>query len=356
MRNAKHNESISCSANQAKRGTCAAVKTNSVAWLVLAFFAILSMSGCTGVTGAPRTSSSQGSTTGAAGISVAPASIKFGSVSLGSTASQSMTISNDGTSTVTITSASATAAGVTVSGITLPAAIPPGKQSTFDVVFAPKTAGALSGQISVVSAASSTPFTVSLSGVGAAATALLTASTSGLNFGNIALGKSSNLSVTLTDAGNSNITVSKVTLAGAGYSTSGVSAGLILTPGQSATLDETFTPASAGSLPGSVTIVSNATNSPAIISLSGSGSQTASHSVTLTWAASTSSVVGYDVFRSQASGGPYTKLDSSTVAADSYTDASVQAGQTYYYVVTSVNASGVESADSTQTAATIPTP
>jgi fibronectin type 3 domain-containing protein len=67
-------------------------------------------------------------------------------------------------------------------------------------------------------------------------------------------------------------------------------------------------------------------------------------------------VAGYDVYRSEVSGGPYSKLDSSIVAADSYNDASVQAGLTYYYVVKSVTSAGVQSADSAQTSAAIPTP
>jgi hypothetical protein len=163
------------------------------------------------------------------------------------------------------------------------------------------------------------------------------------------------LSVILTNAGNSNITVSKVSVSGAGYSTSGVSAGLILTPGQSTTLDATFTPAAMGSLPGSVTVATNATNSPATISLFGNGAQTVPLTVALSWNPSMSAVAGYNVYRSEISGGPYTKLDSSIVTADTYTDSNVQAGLTYYYVVTSVTSGGVESADSAQTSATIPT-
>jgi hypothetical protein len=190
-----------------------------------------------------------------------------------------------------------------------------------------------------------------------AATSLLTASASSLNFGNVAVGKSSVLSVTLTNAGNSNVTVSNVAVSGAQFSESGVSAGLILAPGQSAKLDATFSPVAAGSLSGSVTVASNATNSPAAISLSGVGTQqTVSHSVMLTWIASTSVVAGYNIYRSEVSGGPYTKLNANPVGADSYTDSNVQAGLTYYYVATSMTPSGVESADSAQVSATIPTP
>ena len=189
-----------------------------------------------------------------------------------------------------------------------------------------------------------------------AATALLATSASSLNFGNITVGKSGALSLALTNSGNSNVTVSKVTVSDAHYSVSGVSAGLILAPGQSATLDATFSPLAAGSSPGTVTVASNATNSPATISLSGDGSQTGSHSVALTWIPSTSTVAGYNVYRSGISGGPYSKLDSSDVATDSYTDSTVQAGETYYFVVTSITAAGVESAHSTQVSATVPTP
>jgi fibronectin type 3 domain-containing protein len=152
-----------------------------------------------------------------------------------------------------------------------------------------------------------------------------------------------------------------VSVAGGSYSASGLSAGLILAPGQSATLDASFTPQSSGSLPGRVTVISNASNSPVTISLLGDGTQTSpppsdvSHSVTLSWSPSTSAVSGYEVYRSQISGGPYSKLDANPVASDSYVDATVQAGSTYYYVVTAVNSAGVQSADSAQVSAIVPT-
>lgn len=341
-------------------GKCA-THTNSTgkkafpfAALALLLITILSTSGCTGLTSSSKPATSQQTTPGAASISLAPASLRFGSVALGDTASQSVTISNGGGSNLTVTQASTTAAGVTITGLSLPLTIEAGKQSTFNVVFSPKTAGALSGVISVVSDLSSSPSTVSLSGTGMAAKALLTASTSTLNFGSVTVGKSGALSLTLTNSGNSNVTISKVSVSGAHYTTTGVSAGLILAPGQSASLDATFSPLAAGSSSGSVTIASNATNSPETISLAGDGTETVSHSVALSWSPSTSAVAGYNVYRSEVSGGPYTKLDSSIVTADSYTDSTVQGGQTYYFVVTSVTAAGVESADSAQVSVAVP--
>jgi hypothetical protein len=356
MKHLRMTEWFGCAGKRAMHASCAGKKAIPVAALVLLLFAILSSSGCLGLTGVPKASSSQQSTPGAATISVAPASVRFGSVALGGTASQSVTISNGGGTNLTITQASTTAAGVTITDISLPLTIEAGKQSTFNVVFSPKTAGAMSGKISVMSDVSSLPSTVSLSGTGMAATALLTTSASSLTFGTVALGKSRALSVTLTNGGNSNVNVSKVSVSGAHYSASGVSAGLILAPGQSATLDAIFAPATPGKLPGSVTVASNATNSPAAISLSGDGTQAVIHSVVLTWTPSMSAVAGYNVYRSEVSGGPYSKLDSNTVAVDSYTDSNVQGGLTYFYIVKSVTFAGVQSADSTQTEATIPNP
>jgi len=78
------------------------------------------------------------------------------------------------------------------------------------------------------------------------------------------------------------------------------------------------------------------------------------HAVTLTWSPSTSVVVGYNVYRSTQSGGPYSKLNSSPVSVVTYTDNTTLGGQTYFYVATGVNASGVESGFSNEAQATIP--
>ena len=79
-----------------------------------------------------------------------------------------------------------------------------------------------------------------------------------------------------------------------------------------------------------------------------------SHSVTLTWTASTSSgVTGYYVFRSTTNGGPYTQLTSTAVTGTTYTDTSVSALTTYYYVVTALVGSS-QSGYSSQASALVP--
>lgn len=78
------------------------------------------------------------------------------------------------------------------------------------------------------------------------------------------------------------------------------------------------------------------------------------HSVLLTWAPSTSTVSGYNMYRSTVNGSGYTKLNSSLVGSLSYSDTSVSSGITYFYVATSVDSGGDESVNSNQVTAVIP--
>jgi hypothetical protein len=78
------------------------------------------------------------------------------------------------------------------------------------------------------------------------------------------------------------------------------------------------------------------------------------HSATLNWTASTSTgVTGYKIYRGTTSGGPYTLL-TTVGTVITYKDNTVQAGLTYYYVVTAV--AGGESTFSNQAQGIIPTP
>ena len=99
---------------------------------------------------------------------------------------------------------------------------------------------------------------------------------------------------------------------------------------------------------------SNGFNWPDMFSVSGNTSRQEQHSVDLSWTASTSHVSGYRVYVSSVSGGPYTLLTKDLVKGTTYTDTNVKSGKTYYYMVTSVDASGIESVASKEFAAKIP--
>jgi len=158
--------------------------------------------------------------------------------------------------------------------------------------------------------------------------------------------------VTITNTGNSNVTISQISVTGAGYTVTGGSTPVTLTPSQNLVLGVQFSPASTGSVAGSISIVSNATGSPATVTLSGTG--VVPHTVSLSWIASTSSVSGYNVYRSTTSGSGYVKINSSLVSVLTYTDSNVTNGTTYYYVTTAVDSTGTESAFSNQATAVIP--
>ena len=92
------------------------------------------------------------------------------------------------------------------------------------------------------------------------------------------------------------------------------------------------------------------------IGLSGTG-VAVSYTVSLTWDAPSSStdpVAGYNVYRSPSGSSSYQQLNSSVVTQTAYTDATVQDGETYDYIVESEDASGVTSAPSNTASASIP--
>jgi MFS family permease len=78
------------------------------------------------------------------------------------------------------------------------------------------------------------------------------------------------------------------------------------------------------------------------------------HQVTLQWNASSSPVAGYNIYRSTAPLGPFTKINSELLPNPSFIDHNVQSGATYYYVVRTIDRAGKESPDSVPISATIP--
>jgi hypothetical protein len=149
------------------------------------------------------------------------------------------------------------------------------------------------------------------------------------------------LGATLTNVGNTNVTISSVTVTGAGFTATGVASNTTLTPGQTANLSAGFSPAAAGTVSGLISVNCNGA-SPVVIALAGIGAQASAHSVALTWDPSTSDVVGYYVYRALADG-TYAKINSAPDVNTQYTDTNLLSGQTYTYVVTSVDADNNES-------------
>jgi hypothetical protein len=86
-------------------------------------------------------------------------------------------------------------------------------------------------------------------------------------------------------------------------------------------------------------------------SLKATAQQTAG-TIKLTWTQSTSlNITTNNIYRATVSGGPYTRV-ASIAATTSYTNSGLISRTTYYYVVTAVSSTGVESGYSNQASAT----
>jgi Domain of unknown function (DUF4082)/Abnormal spindle-like microcephaly-assoc'd, ASPM-SPD-2-Hydin len=287
-------------------------------------------------------------------ISAVPASISFGNVTLGVSNTQTLTVRDSGNANLIVSQATIVGTGFSMSGPTLPVTVAPGQSAAFTVRYAPGTAGSSTGTMSIGSNAPQSPLVVPLSGAGVSQSLQLSANPSSLAFGNVTEGTSGKESVTLTNTGNAAVSVSKLTPSGTYFSVGGLVTPVTLAPGQTASFSAVFAPTTTGTFTGSISVASTATNSPLSIPLSGSGIANTTHKAVLSWTPSTSVVSGYNVYRGSQKGGPYTKITSSLVPGSTYTDLNVQAGLTYYYVVTSVESNGMESTYSSEISGTIP--
>ena len=371
-------------------------------------------------------------------LGVSSASLSFGSNSVNSATTQTITLSSTGNAAVTISAATISGSGFTVSGATFPLTLNPNQTASLTVQFDPTAAGAATGTLTLTSnsssgtstavslsgtgmpvltglacangsmtgagpdnctvslnaaaatrgfalslasnnsavtvpasvtvpaGSSSANFTATVSSVSTAATVSLTASTASVSktftlqlgagtttlnvnattiaFGNVNLSSPATQTVTLTSTGTLPVVISSATVLGTGFTVLGATLPLTLSANQTATLSVEFDPTTVGSASGTLTIASTSTTNPAnVIALTGTGIST-SYEVNLTWSAPESSsdpVAGYNVYRAPSGSTSYEQISTSVVTQTAYTDSSVQTGQTYDYIVESVDASGL---------------
>jgi hypothetical protein len=99
-------------------------------------------------------------------LNLAPSSVSFGTVTVNSGATQTVTLTGNGTSSTTITQATVTGGGFSISGLSLPLTLAVGQSSSFNAVFTPTSAGSVSGNIAFQSNALVSPLNLPLSGTG----------------------------------------------------------------------------------------------------------------------------------------------------------------------------------------------
>jgi len=186
-------------------------------------------------------------------LQCSPSNLNFGTVSIGQLETQAVTITNTGQTSATITAISVTNSEFLVSGIDLPLALAAGQSVSVSIIFAPTATGNTHGRVIFSSNASNPNLQLYVLGSGATAE-VLTASPSSLSFGQVAVGTSATLPVALTNPGASAETLTALQLSGTGFSVSGPTFPLALSPGQSLTLDVTFSPQTSSVASGSILI------------------------------------------------------------------------------------------------------
>lgn len=327
--------------------------------LLFAALFLACISGCSGVvSGSSPNGNNSNPPPATPQLSITPSSVNFSTVVVGQKNTQTVQLSNTGSAALTIQNIQVTGTGFSATLPAFPITVAAGASKDITVAFAPPSAATDTGTMTVTSNNPSSPDSVSLQGIGQATAPSLQFTPTSEAFGTTALSTKNSKTATLKNTGNTSITLSSVTVAGAGFGVTSLSSGMSLTPQQQASFTVWFQPSTAGAVTGSLKVNGNGLSSPLTMSLSGTGQAgtSTSHSVALSWGASSSSVSGYYVFRGTASGGPYSQLNPSPNTSLGYTDSSVNAGSKYFYVVTAVDPSGTQSVYSNEVSAQIPTP
>jgi hypothetical protein len=202
----------------------------------------------------------------ASGVTASPSALSFGSVVTGTTsAAQTVTVSNPTGSAAAVSSIAAT--GDFSQTNTCGSSIAANGSCTVSVKFAPTATGARTGTLTVN--AGGVTSTVSLTGTGTAPGPVLNAAPASLSFAGTDVGSSSAAqAVTVTNSGTSAASVSGVSVTGDFSQTNNCSS---VATGSSCTVNVTFKPTASGTRTGTLTVTSNANNSPATVSLTGSG-------------------------------------------------------------------------------------
>lgn len=212
----------------------------------------------------------------AASVALAPQSLDFGRVLVGSTSSQFATLTNTGGVAVMVNSVSVMGADfVLASSSTSSSSCPvaggmlnAGASCTLAIIFKPSTATTSRGTLSVATSATALPLMVALSGVGTQP--LLVVAPTSLSFGNVVLGASSTLSLTLRNVGTDavdglafNTTQDFSVTSNCGITT--------LNAGSSCSVSVTYRPTNTGNATGTLTIRSTDPASPLPVPLTGTG-------------------------------------------------------------------------------------
>lgn len=211
-------------------------------------------------------------------VSLSVNSLDFGSLTVGTSASRSVMLSNSGNAPLSLTALSATPTAYLLSS-DCPTSLAMAASCTLTIRFTPNVASAISGTLTVLSDATTSPNTLALAGNGVAAVGLLGwQPASGLNYPDTAVGAvSASQTATLLNTGTASVLIRQVQVAGANASDFSPDAasnschdGQPLGVGVSCTVGLTFVPNAAGARGATLNVLADA-GAPPALPLSGNG-------------------------------------------------------------------------------------
>jgi hypothetical protein len=245
-------------------------------------------------TGSPLTVALSGSGTASSPVAqVSPSALSFAQTVGLATASQTITVSNTGTSVLTLSSVSLSGAAVgdysLATGTTCASgtSVVANNNCVIKVVFTPTAVGTRSASLVVTHNADGSPTTVLLNGTGnATPQGTLTLNQSALSFASTALGGSSSQSLTLGNNGTAALTLGSALISGSNSSDfswgGNCTVGNAIAAGASCTALVTFTPSAIGARSGTLTInTGNSSNPSAALTLTGTGTAAPAPAATL---------------------------------------------------------------------------
>ncbi len=190
--------------------------------------------------------------------------LNFNPILVGTSEQLVLTITNSGNSTMTISNITFPAG---FSGDITNGALAPNTTTNVTVTFAPTDSILYSGQITVISDATSGVNTANASGQGQALTRIISLS-GDLNFAPVLVNSSSQLVLTITNSGNSVMTISSISFP-TGFNGDITSGALV--PGATTNVTVTFSPTDSILYSGQIIVTSDATSGANSVNVSGQG-------------------------------------------------------------------------------------
>lgn len=205
-------------------------------------------------------------------VSVTPASLSFGSQVTGTASSaQTVTVTNSGSSSQSV---SATISGQYADTTTCGTSLAANATCTYSVTFHPSTAGAQTGTLAV--SAGGVANNVTLTGSGVTPGPMLSADSISLSFASTAVGSTTQTQkVTIRNTGTTSAAVSGVSTSTAEFTQTNNCTTIAVN--ESCTVNVAFKPVGAGSRTATLTVASNANNTPTTVRLTGTGTDSSTN-------------------------------------------------------------------------------